>query len=62
MKYPKEMIVHLKSGDTIPIKFFKVIYLPTKDLFQATIQMTAELVESELKKDTIEFITEEKDF
>jgi hypothetical protein len=61
MKYPKEIILKLKNNTEFNIKFERVIFLPTKDLFQAVIQISYDFVNSE-SNDVIEVITEEKEF
>ena len=60
IKYPKEMILNLKHDNKLHIKLEKVIYLPQKYCFQATILISDTLVDSDLQSDLIEFITEEK--
>ena len=60
MKYPKEMILTVQNNKEFIIKFLKVDYLPTKDVFQCVIQITNDFIENH--GELVEFITEEREF
>ena len=60
MKFPTEMIIKLKSGETLIIKLKNQVFDKYRELFDVTIEISKQFLECKLNEDTIKFTIEEK--